>query len=140
MTVFSTLLTVLLSSFLSSCGDIGDDYEERQYFDLIQYFRSTSSEKISFVGGFYNQEKWFSGCPTLSEVPGVAVQWYNQANYTSGYATTGYVEGCITLSCTCYDEWYATVPLELGDNIIQFNYYDNRGRSEEFSIKVKRTP
>lgn len=140
MTTYSALLVVILCSLLSSCGDIGTDYEERECFDLIQYFRSTSSEKISFAGDFYNQEKWYSGCPTLSEVPGVTVQWYNQANYASGYATTGYVEGCITLSCICYDEWYATVPLALGENIIQFNYYDDRGRSEEFSIQVTRIP
>lgn len=67
--------------------------------------------------------------------PGVDVSWYNQANGSSGYATSKY--GTLTY---WEHEWHASIPLENGSNLIVINAADPGGIKGTESITIDYLP
>lgn len=91
-------------------------------------------------------ETSFGACPAAQppKASAIDVSWRNRFTGTSGAAFHSIVGRCSCLFSQCFTtyehRWSASVPLEIGDNVIEVYATDSSGGSGVDSITVSRLP
>jgi hypothetical protein len=100
---------------------------------------TTYCSSVTLSGEAFISTDYAHCCSGSATDTGVSVSWENQASGTRGAASQS-VDYCYLFGTPylCNHSWYATVPLLLGDNLIQITAIDPGGSGGRDSLTVNQ--
>jgi len=144
----------LASIVLAACGDSGGEggSEAARYWIFIDAgSQSVTSGEVDLTGLAScdvcpPDDVQLGGCPTIQGPfpTGIEVLWSNHTTGAMGSTFHGISGRCACLFSTCWvsylHRWLATVPLEMGPNVIEVAAFGPSDQPGSETITITRTP